>query len=79
MFFVDNWQTIDLTTMVFPAEMLVDYVRVYQRSGATNIGCNPKAYPTSDYISAHLEAYQSQPCSWFCGVDLRGLILFLKI
>lgn len=52
-----NWQTIDLTTMEFPAEMLVDYVRVYQRSGETNVGCSPSDYPTEDYISAHMEAY----------------------
>ncbi|KAJ7368679.1 beta-glucan synthesis-associated [Mycena albidolilacea] len=52
-----NWQTIDLTTMVFPAEMLVDYVRVYQRDGETNIGCNPPDYPTADYINNHFDAY----------------------
>jgi hypothetical protein len=55
----DNWQTIDLTTMVFPAEMLVDYVRVYQRDGETNIGCNPPDYPTTDYINQHYAAYSS--------------------
>jgi hypothetical protein len=60
MLVVENWQTIDTTTMLFPAEMLVDYVRVYQRQGSTNIGCNPKAYPTADYITNHLEAYQSK-------------------
>ena len=46
--------------MEFPAEMLVDYVRVYQRQGSTNVGCDPKGYPTADYITAHLEAYQSE-------------------
>lgn len=54
-----NWQTIDFTTMEFPAIMLVDYVRVYQRSGHTNIGCNPPDYPTADYISQHLDAYSN--------------------
>lgn len=59
-----NWQTIDLTTMVFPAIMLVDYVRVYQRSGSTNIGCNPPDYPTMDYINNHQAAYTStHPCT----------------
>ncbi|KAL0572397.1 hypothetical protein V5O48_009557 [Marasmius crinis-equi] len=52
-----NWQTIDLSTLIFPAEMSFDYVRVYQRKGQTNIGCNPKDYPTSDYISRHLDQY----------------------
>ncbi|GLB40793.1 putative glycoside hydrolase family 16 protein [Lyophyllum shimeji] len=54
-----NWQKIDTSTMMFPAEFLIDYVRVYQRDGATNIGCNPKDYPTADYINAHLDAYQN--------------------
>ncbi|KAJ6527706.1 beta-glucan synthesis-associated protein-domain-containing protein [Mycena capillaripes] len=52
-----NWQNIDLSTMVFPAEMLVDYVRVYQRDGETNVGCNPPDYPTTDYIQNHYTAY----------------------
>ncbi|KAF8918435.1 glycoside hydrolase family 16 protein, partial [Mucidula mucida] len=52
-----NWQTIDLTTMIFPAEMLIDYVRVYQRDDFMNVGCNPAAYPTSGYIAEHLDAY----------------------
>ncbi|KAJ7068600.1 beta-glucan synthesis-associated [Mycena amicta] len=54
-----NWQTPDLTTMVFPAEMLVDYVRVYQRDGETNIGCDPSDYPTMDYIANHMSAYSN--------------------
>ncbi|KAJ7741112.1 beta-glucan synthesis-associated [Mycena metata] len=54
-----NWGNIDLSTLVFPAEMLIDYVRVYQRDGETNIGCNPPDYPTSDYINNHLEAYSN--------------------
>ncbi|KAF4572377.1 hypothetical protein EYR36_006871 [Pleurotus pulmonarius] len=52
-----NWQTIDFSTLIFPAEMLVDYVRVYQRKGAINVGCSPKDYPTADYINAHMDAY----------------------
>ncbi|KAH8827649.1 beta-glucan synthesis-associated [Flagelloscypha sp. PMI_526] len=45
-----NWQPVDPATMVFPTEMLVDYVRVYQRKGHENVGCDPKDYPTMDYI-----------------------------
>ncbi|KAF7977403.1 hypothetical protein HWV62_4035 [Athelia sp. TMB] len=52
-----NWQKIDLDTMEFPAEMLVDYVRVYQRKGQTNIGCDPPDYPTATYIADHLDSY----------------------
>jgi len=60
-----NWQTIDTTTMEFPAEMLIDYVRVYQRKGKTNIGCNPQNYPTADYIDSHLDAYtNAQLTNW---------------
>ncbi|KAI0277034.1 glycoside hydrolase family 16 protein [Russula aff. rugulosa BPL654] len=63
-----NWQTIDLSTMEFPAEMLVDYVRVYQRAGETNIGCDPPDYPTADYINRHYEAYSNpQLLSWTTG------------
>ncbi|KAI0826967.1 beta-glucan synthesis-associated [Trametes gibbosa] len=54
-----NWQTIVPETMIFPAVMQIDYVRVYQRSGQTNVGCDPADYPTQDYINAHLEAYSS--------------------
>lgn len=56
-----SWQTIDLTTMTFPTEMLVDYVRIYQRKGYENVGCSPDGYPTEEYINNHLEAYTSKP------------------
>ncbi|CAA7270511.1 unnamed protein product [Cyclocybe aegerita] len=52
-----NWQTIDLSSMMFPAELKFDYVRVYQRKGQTNVGCNPKDYPTTEYINNHMKAY----------------------
>jgi len=45
--------------MQFPAEFKIDYVRVYQRKGQTNVGCNPKDRPTTDYIASHLDAYTS--------------------
>lgn len=56
---IGNWQAIDLTTMIFPAIMQVDYVRVYQRKGHTNIGCDPPDYPTKNYIDSHPDAYGS--------------------
>ena len=74
-----NWQTIDLTTMIFPAELRFDYVRVYQRKGNTNIGCDPAGYPTMEYINNHIDAYTSG-CSHFSlslsavGTDLRARI-----
>jgi len=33
--------TVDPSTLTFPAEFKIDYVRVYQRKGATNVGCDP--------------------------------------
>ena len=45
--------------MEFPAEMLVEYVRVYQRKGQTNIGCDPPNFPTANYIQNHLDTYSS--------------------
>ena len=36
-----------------PAEMLVDYVRVWQRPGAISIGCSPPEAPTQQYIACN--------------------------
>jgi hypothetical protein len=46
--------------MQFPGEMLIDYVRVYQRKDEINIGCDPKDYPTKKYIDDHLQAYSGE-------------------
>jgi len=54
-----SFQTVNTATMTFPAELLVEYVRVYQRNGQQNVGCSPKDYPTADYINAHLPAYSN--------------------
>ena len=56
-----GWQKIDLSTLTFPTEMLVDYVRIYQRKGHENVGCSPDDYPTEEYITNHLAAYTSEP------------------
>lgn len=65
-----NWQNIDLTTMTFPTVMLVDYVRVYQRTSNQNIGCSPPDYPTADYIKAHMAAYTNANLTqWRSGVQ----------
>lgn len=47
----DGFQTINFKELKFPGVMKVDYVRVYQREDAVNIGCDPKDYPTADYIA----------------------------
>ncbi|KAI0036076.1 beta-glucan synthesis-associated [Vararia minispora EC-137] len=54
-----SWQTIDTTTMIFPAELRVEYVRLYQRKGQTNLGCDPSSFPTMDYITRHADVYSN--------------------
>jgi hypothetical protein len=67
--FAADWQVADTASMMFPSEFLIDYVRVYQRKGQTNIGCDLKDYPTVDYIKAHPAAYLGECCVFFfwCG------------
>ncbi|KAH7887543.1 glycoside hydrolase family 16 protein [Phlebopus sp. FC_14] len=52
-----NFGEVDLDHLPFPCHLRVDYIRVYQPSNARNIGCDPKDYPTADYINTYLEAY----------------------
>ena len=40
-----------------PATMRFDYVRVYQRPDSVSLTCDPPDYPTTAYISDHMEAY----------------------
>jgi len=69
-FFLANWQTIDPSTMIFPSEYLIDYVRVYQRKDQVNIGCDPQEFPTAKYINDHLEAYMGEFFFFFgCGFE----------
>ncbi|KAI3406241.2 hypothetical protein KGF56_001083 [Candida oxycetoniae] len=55
----NNWAYIDWNSISFPVIMQVDYVRVYQPSNATNVGCDPDDYPTYDYIQQHLNVYEN--------------------
>ena len=64
--------------MEFPSEMLVDYVRVYQRKGQTNIGCDPPGYPTADYISRHLDTYSSKHDFHLICCREFGLIVMMR-
>ncbi|CAE6438898.1 unnamed protein product [Rhizoctonia solani] len=52
-----NFGAIDWDNLIFPAYMLVDWVRVYQPKDAHNIGCDPPDFPTRDYINTFIEAY----------------------
>ncbi|KAF8167744.1 beta-glucan synthesis-associated protein [Crassisporium funariophilum] len=53
----ENFGTVDLEHLTFPAVMRVDYIRVYQPKGAINIGCDPVDFPTQAYINQYIEAY----------------------
>ncbi|KAN0062053.1 beta-glucan synthesis-associated protein [Thecaphora frezii] len=48
-----NWEE-----MVFPGQMSIDYIRVYQLDGrADKVSCNPDDYPTYDYINRNKDLY----------------------
>lgn len=56
----NNWAYIDWQSMVFPAEMKVDYVRIYQPDDdVSSITCDPSEYPTVNYIDSHSDVYQN--------------------
>lgn len=48
---------IDLEHLTFPTKMRIDWIRVYQPEGQTNIGCDPQDFPTQAYINEYEEAY----------------------
>ncbi|KAK0568363.1 beta-glucan synthesis-associated protein [Tilletia horrida] len=59
--------------LTFPAQFLIDYVRVYQRDGQDDkVSCDPSDHPTADYIKNHPElylnreliSYQSSKYAW---------------
>lgn len=52
-----NFGFVDLENLPFPVHMRVDYIRVYQPSNAINIGCDPKDFPTKDYINQYVAAH----------------------
>ncbi|GAA6038149.1 hypothetical protein JCM8097_005760 [Rhodosporidiobolus ruineniae] len=45
--------------LTFPGTFRIDYVRVYQKEGHENVGCDPKDYPTSAYIARHPDIYNN--------------------
>jgi hypothetical protein len=45
-----NFGQIDFDNLVLPTVMSIDYIRVYQPKNAINIGCDPAAFPTAQYI-----------------------------
>ncbi|KAG8797055.1 hypothetical protein FRC17_007865, partial [Serendipita sp. 399] len=66
---------VDTNQLTFPAKMLVDYVRVYQRDGEdSKVTCDPTDFPTKDYIDKHSRAYSDASLdSWAAaGFDAPG-------
>jgi beta-glucan synthesis-associated protein KRE6 len=55
----ENFGTVDFDDLIFPAHLTIDYVRVYQRKGEKNIGCDTTDFPTSAYIEQYAEAYNN--------------------
>lgn len=50
-----SFQGQDFKHMVFPAEMSIDYVRVYQLPGVKDgMTCDPPNYPTANYIAEYV-------------------------
>ncbi|KAJ7144959.1 glycoside hydrolase family 16 protein [Mycena crocata] len=61
-----GFQHQDFKHMVFPAHMLIDYVRVYQLPGVNDgMTCDPPKYPTANYIKQHLQAYMNPNLTTF--------------
>jgi len=54
----NGFQTVDFDNLRWPAEMHVDYIRVYQRPEG-KMGCDPADRPTADYIARHRPAYDN--------------------
>lgn len=54
-----SWSEILLGELKFPTVMHIDYVRIYQKAGQVSVTCDPPGYPTTEYISEHLDAYHN--------------------
>ena len=52
-----KFQSLQFNALKFPATMYIDYVRVWQPQGQTDITCDPPEYPTQDYINTYMEYY----------------------
>ncbi|PWN49945.1 beta-glucan synthesis-associated, partial [Violaceomyces palustris] len=56
-------------SVVFPAVMEFDYVRVYQRDGQKDrITCDPEDHPTADYIARHPDLYYNPNITTYSSV-----------
>ncbi|KDR83974.1 hypothetical protein GALMADRAFT_236526 [Galerina marginata CBS 339.88] len=62
-----NFGSIDFEHLTFPNHMSVDYVRVYQDINRIDIGCDPKDFPTENYIIDYIEAYTNPNLTTWTG------------
>jgi hypothetical protein len=71
-----NFGPVDLEHLPFPVHMRVDYIRVYQPSNARNVGCDPKDFPTADYINTYVSCplELTKRCSYLLGT-LRHILI----
>lgn len=60
-----SWSKVNVSTIQFPVYMDIDYVRIYQPKDTLNLTCDPKNFPTKEYIDNHFNAYSnSNLTSW---------------
>ncbi|BEI92175.1 uncharacterized protein CcaverHIS019_0409950 [Cutaneotrichosporon cavernicola] len=59
--FID-FEALDL---LWPVEMHVDYIRVYQDPKKSRLGCDPADYPTADFIENHKVAFTNPNITTF--------------
>jgi len=55
----EGFGKVDAGNLQFPTTMLVDYIRIYQRSDSINVGCDPTNFPTAQYINTYVFTVQS--------------------
>nr|XP_019000894.1 glucosidase [Kwoniella mangroviensis CBS 8507]OCF64355.1 glucosidase [Kwoniella mangroviensis CBS 8507] len=65
----NGFQAVNWNQLEWPATMLVDYVRVYQREEG-RIGCDPADRPTADYIARHMDVYTNANVTTWAQADL---------
>jgi hypothetical protein len=47
----ESFGRVDLAQLQFPSQYKLDYVRVYQKKDALNVGCSPPDFPTAQYMA----------------------------
>ena len=52
---------VDLDHLTFPSIMKIDYIRVYQKPDAINVGCDPEDFPTQAYINQCVAPFPFPP------------------